>query len=175
MTSSSPTSTQLPHFNRTGHAAHCKRCLTGNRLSFKPMFFIGYWFYLLALPASQTDIDGSRWSTKFEQVIQEFTSNKVFFSSFKHIHSRLALAFYCIGSLDLLGVIEEQIPASERQLWREWLWQQQARRLTPAYLPHTDLFDILCVFFLLGGRYGSGFRPSPFMTAAHPCNPISVR
>ncbi|KAF8817049.1 terpenoid cyclases/Protein prenyltransferase [Phlegmacium glaucopus] len=97
------TSTQLPHFARTGHAAHCKRCLT-------------------ALPASQTDIDGSR----------------------------LALAFYCIGSLDLLGVLEEQIPIKDRQLWQEWLWHQQAR-----------------------GKYGSGFRPSPFMTT-NPCNPISV-
>ena len=46
----------------------------------------------------------------------------------KNKNTRLALAFYCIGSLDLLGVIEEQVPASDRQLWREWLWQQQARR-----------------------------------------------
>ena len=60
---------------------------------------------------------------------------------------RLALAFYCIGSLDLLGVIEEQIPASERQLWREWLWQQHAR--TTLSLPFTDLFDVL-VFFKEG-------------------------
>jgi hypothetical protein len=53
------------------------------------------------------------------------TSRSSFF-----LNTRLALAFYCIGSLDLLGVIEEQIPASDRQLWREWLWQQQARRST---------------------------------------------
>ncbi|KAF8964331.1 terpenoid cyclases/protein prenyltransferase alpha-alpha toroid [Flammula alnicola] len=90
-------STRLPHLSRTGHAAHCRRCLAG-------------------LPASQTDIDASR----------------------------LALAFYCIGSLDLLGVLEEQVSVQERDSWREWLWEQQTR-----------------------GKYGSGFRPSPFMTAKH--------
>ncbi|KAF9568753.1 terpenoid cyclases/Protein prenyltransferase [Agrocybe pediades] len=71
---------------------------------------------LSGLPASQTDVDASR----------------------------LALAFYCIGSLDLLGVLEEQIPAQDRDLWKEWLWAQQAK-----------------------GSFGSGFRPSPFMTAQH--------
>ena len=83
-------------------------------------------------------------------------SNKVFFFFLFFLggftQPRLALAFYCIGSLDLLGVIEEQIPASERQLWREWLWQQHARRSTltlplPTFI--TDLFDVL-VFFKEG-------------------------
>ncbi|KJA24010.1 hypothetical protein HYPSUDRAFT_39125 [Hypholoma sublateritium FD-334 SS-4] len=89
--------TQLPRLSRAGHAAHCKRCLSG-------------------LPASQTDIDGSR----------------------------LALAFYCIGSLDLLGIVEEQVSLQERNLWKQWLWEQQTH-----------------------GKYGTGFRPSPFMTAQH--------
>lgn len=56
-------------------------------------------------------------------------------------HTRLALAFYCIGSLDLLGVLEDQISAKDRQLWQEWLWQQYARRahliLSPS--PTTNL------------------------------------
>ncbi|KAF8158421.1 terpenoid cyclases/protein prenyltransferase alpha-alpha toroid [Crassisporium funariophilum] len=75
------------------------------------------------LPASQTDVDASR----------------------------LALAFYCIGSLDLLGILEEQIPVADRQLWKEWVWEQQAK-----------------------GKYGTGFRPSPFMTPQHlSTNPLS--
>ncbi|KAF8903087.1 terpenoid cyclases/protein prenyltransferase alpha-alpha toroid [Gymnopilus junonius] len=69
---------------------------------------------LSGLPASQTDVDASR----------------------------LALGFYCIGSLDLLGLLESQVPSGEREDWRAWLWKQQAR-----------------------GKYGSGFRPSPLMTA----------
>ncbi|KAL0570569.1 geranylgeranyl transferase type-1 subunit beta [Marasmius crinis-equi] len=69
---------------------------------------------LVGLPSSQTDNDGAR----------------------------LALAFYCIGSLDLLGVINEKVPPDERDSWRSWIWEQQTR-----------------------GRYGTGFRPSPFMTS----------
>ncbi|TFK40478.1 terpenoid cyclases/protein prenyltransferase alpha-alpha toroid [Crucibulum laeve] len=71
------------------------------------------------LPDSQTDIDASR----------------------------LALAFYCIGSLDLLGILKDATPKldRDRESWREWIWEQQTR-----------------------GRCGSGFRPSPFMTAHHP-------
>ncbi|KAH0586010.1 hypothetical protein H2248_007287 [Termitomyces sp. 'cryptogamus'] len=56
--------------------------------------------------------------------------------------SKMALAFYCIGSLDLLGLFHEKTKEHDRASWREWIWQQQTH-----------------------GRYGSGFRPSPFMTA----------
>ncbi|KAF5315135.1 hypothetical protein D9619_007231 [Psilocybe cf. subviscida] len=66
------------------------------------------------LPGSQVDIDGSR----------------------------LALGFYCIGSLDILGALDEGTRVSERNMWKEWLWEQQT-----------------------SGKHGSGFRPSPFMTA----------
>lgn len=69
---------------------------------------------LTGLPSSQVDLDGSR----------------------------LALSFYCIGSLDLLGVINEKISQADRDAWRSWIWGQQTR-----------------------GRYGTGFRPSPFMTS----------
>uniref|UniRef100_A0A8H7Y401 Prenyltransferase alpha-alpha toroid domain-containing protein n=2 Tax=Psilocybe cubensis TaxID=181762 RepID=A0A8H7Y401_PSICU len=75
---------------------------------------------LSGLPASQTDVDASR---QDDSLIV------------------LALAFYCIGSLDLLGVLDEHVPGSDREEWREWLWGQQT-----------------------SGKYGSGFRPSPFMT-----------
>lgn len=37
---------------------------------------------------------------------------------------RLALAFYCIGSMDLLGVMQTQ-GEMDREMWREWIWNQQ--------------------------------------------------
>ncbi|KAF9483403.1 terpenoid cyclases/Protein prenyltransferase [Pholiota conissans] len=78
---------------------------------------------LSGLPASQIDVDASR----------------------------LALAFYCIGSLDLLGLLNEQISAQDRDSWRAWIWQQQTH-----------------------GKYGSGFRPSPFMTGKHLSEPSQM-
>ncbi|GLB38600.1 putative terpenoid cyclases protein prenyltransferase [Lyophyllum shimeji] len=57
--------------------------------------------------------------------------------------SRMALAFYCIGTLDLLCLLQEKTRETDREAWREWIWEQQT-----------------------SGRYGSGFRPSPFMTPA---------
>lgn len=57
--------------------------------------------------------------------------------------SRLALVFYCLGSLDLLGVLESKSTDADRESWKEWIWQQHA-----------------------SGKYGAGFRPSPFMTGA---------
>ncbi|TFK70535.1 terpenoid cyclases/Protein prenyltransferase [Pluteus cervinus] len=88
--------TELPALARAGHAAHCKRCLSG-------------------LPGSQVEVDGAR----------------------------LALSFYCIGSLDLLGVFFEKTSQFDREEWREWIWEQH-----------------------ISGKYGTGFRPSPFMTTA---------
>ncbi|KIM78421.1 hypothetical protein PILCRDRAFT_793478 [Piloderma croceum F 1598] len=58
--------------------------------------------------------------------------------------ARLALAFYCLGSLDLLNSLESRTNDFERQDWREWIWEQ-----------HTQ------------GRYGTGFKPSSYMTPSH--------
>ncbi|KIK69925.1 hypothetical protein GYMLUDRAFT_531265 [Collybiopsis luxurians FD-317 M1] len=57
--------------------------------------------------------------------------------------ARMAIAFYCIGSLDLLKMLQIKTTEYERESWREWIWQQQAH-----------------------GQYGSGFRPSPFMSGS---------
>ncbi|KAJ4482494.1 terpenoid cyclases/protein prenyltransferase alpha-alpha toroid [Lentinula aciculospora] len=56
---------------------------------------------------------------------------------------RMAVAFYCLGSLDLLKMVQEKISQTDRESWREWIWEQQTR-----------------------GKYGSGFRPSPFMAGS---------
>ncbi|KAK7050524.1 terpenoid cyclases/Protein prenyltransferase [Favolaschia claudopus] len=54
--------------------------------------------------------------------------------------SRMAVVFYCVGILDLLGALQEETTELERGSWRNWIWEQY-----------------------LGGRYGTGFRPGPFM------------
>ncbi|EGN98185.1 hypothetical protein SERLA73DRAFT_183095 [Serpula lacrymans var. lacrymans S7.3] len=68
---------------------------------------------LAGLPAGQVDIDSSR----------------------------LALVFYCLGSLDLLDIINNKTNNDERQMWVSWVWEQQT-----------------------SGPYGSGFKPGPYMT-----------
>ncbi|KAJ7504424.1 terpenoid cyclases/protein prenyltransferase alpha-alpha toroid [Mycena galericulata] len=55
--------------------------------------------------------------------------------------SRLAIGFYCIGALDLLGALQTKTSEPDRSSWREWIWEQQTQ-----------------------GSDGTGFRPSPFAT-----------
>ncbi|EIM86136.1 terpenoid cyclases/Protein prenyltransferase [Stereum hirsutum FP-91666 SS1] len=59
--------------------------------------------------------------------------------------SRMAFSFYCLGTLDLMGVADTKISEVERKDWTEWIWAQQAR-----------------------GEHGTGFRPSPFVTTEDP-------
>ncbi|KAF9241099.1 terpenoid cyclases protein prenyltransferase [Melanogaster broomeanus] len=57
--------------------------------------------------------------------------------------SKLALAFYCLGSLDLTGQFaNESTKPSDQELWRQWVWAQQTQ-----------------------GPCGTGFRPGHYMTA----------
>ncbi|KAH7872277.1 terpenoid cyclases/protein prenyltransferase alpha-alpha toroid [Lentinula edodes] len=72
---------------------------------------------LLGLPDSQVDLDSGR----------------------------MAIAFYCLGSLDLLKMLQDKTSQTDRESWKEWIWEQQTR-----------------------GKYGSGFRPSPFMASSMP-------
>ncbi|KAJ7668352.1 terpenoid cyclases/protein prenyltransferase alpha-alpha toroid [Mycena rosella] len=75
---------------------------------------------LSGLPGSQVEIDSSR-----------------------HADFRfsLALGFYCIGALDLLGVLQAKTTETDRTSWRAWIWEQQTQ-----------------------GPHGTGFRPGPFAT-----------
>ncbi|KAG1743173.1 terpenoid cyclases/protein prenyltransferase alpha-alpha toroid [Suillus paluster] len=57
--------------------------------------------------------------------------------------AKLALSFYCLGSLDVSDELEKKAKDWEREQWREWIWSQQTR-----------------------GPYGTGFRSSSYMTAA---------
>ncbi|KAG9315698.1 terpenoid cyclases/protein prenyltransferase alpha-alpha toroid [Chiua virens] len=69
---------------------------------------------LLGLPSTQVDIDPHK----------------------------LALVFYCLGSLDLTGQFENgSTAASNKEAWRRWIWEQQIQ-----------------------GPCGTGFRPGNYMT-----------
>ncbi|KIP04227.1 hypothetical protein PHLGIDRAFT_76254 [Phlebiopsis gigantea 11061_1 CR5-6] len=62
--------------------------------------------------------------------------------------SRVAIGFYSLGSLDLLGLLQSKTIDAEREAWRVWLWQQQA-----------------------SGSYGTGFKGSSYMTG-HDRDPV---
>ncbi len=38
---------------------------------------------------------------------------------------RIAVVFYCLGTLDILGHLEKQSNDLDRETWRSWLWEQQ--------------------------------------------------
>ncbi|PFH54021.1 hypothetical protein AMATHDRAFT_53784 [Amanita thiersii Skay4041] len=59
--------------------------------------------------------------------------------------SRLVVIFYCINALDLLGLLSEKTTKADREAWRDWIWRR-----------HTF------------GVYGSGFKPSSYMSIEHP-------
>jgi len=48
--------------------------------------------------------------------------------------SRLAVGFYCLGIMDLLGTIDKQNP-HQREEWRTWIWEQQTRMSLVIPLP----------------------------------------
>jgi geranylgeranyl transferase type-1 subunit beta len=36
----------------------------------------------------------------------------------------MAIAFYCLGTLDVTSMTERQISPTDRQSWKEWIWDQ---------------------------------------------------
>ncbi|CAK5280367.1 unnamed protein product [Mycena citricolor] len=59
--------------------------------------------------------------------------------------SRMSIIFYCIGTMDLLGVLHQETTEMDRASWRSWVWEQYT-----------------------GGSFGAGFRPGPFMSTNSP-------
>lgn len=88
-----------PRLVRVGHAQHCKVCLQG-------------------LPASQVEVDAStcdiviNWSQYLADTLSDFS---------------VALAFYCLGALDLLDTLKTKTNELDRQNWIQWIWEQQTR------------------------------------------------
>ncbi|KAH9970690.1 hypothetical protein BGW80DRAFT_1327488, partial [Lactifluus volemus] len=38
--------------------------------------------------------------------------------------SRMAIGFYCLGTLDVTGFAERKITRSDREGWKAWIWDQ---------------------------------------------------
>ena len=108
-------SVRLPALNKTGHIAHCVRCMDG-------------------LPASLVEMDASRYVSMF--ILSPYlpfvriclicipTDLVAMVWGF----SRMAIAFYCLGTLDVTGVAERQISPTDRKSWKEWIWDQYVGR-----------------------------------------------
>ncbi|KAI5118078.1 hypothetical protein M0805_009158 [Coniferiporia weirii] len=91
--------------------------------------------------------------------------------------SRVAVGFYCLGALDVLGLLDAKAKSADRTAWRAWIWEQQVVRRRrdgtgtgtgagssgPAYVNEAEG----------GGGPGEdehvgGFRPGPFMHTGGP-------
>ncbi|KAI0698455.1 terpenoid cyclases/Protein prenyltransferase [Cytidiella melzeri] len=65
--------------------------------------------------------------------------------------SRMAIGFYSLGSLDILGTVNTATTEVDREAWREWVWEQQS-----------------------SGIYGTGFKGSTYMTGAEDVQPLNM-
>jgi len=41
----------------------------------------------------------------------------------------MALAFYCLGTMDLYGMLDRKLSDTDRASWKDWIWAQQAGTL----------------------------------------------
>ena len=111
-------STRLPALNKAGHVAHCVRCLDG-------------------LPASLVEMDASRY-VSFSPLLG---ASPLLCLTCAHqpgwfwgLRFRMAIAFYCLGTLDVTGVAERQISPTDRESWKEWIWDQYVGEEYPLFL-----------------------------------------
>jgi hypothetical protein len=77
----------------------------------------------------------------------------------------MAIAFYCLGTLDVTGIAERQISPTSRKSWKEWIWDQYAGK------EHIVFFLFYCAHFLLTWCFGcaiteGGFHPGPFVSVS---------
>ncbi|EJC98499.1 terpenoid cyclases/Protein prenyltransferase [Fomitiporia mediterranea MF3/22] len=77
--------------------------------------------------------------------------------------ARVAIGFYCLGALDILGLLDTKISNEDREAWRVWIWSQQVKR--PGRVNEGAGMDIT---FRNDNRdtkavHIGGFRPGPFM------------
>ncbi len=52
----------------------------------------------------------------------------------------LALSFYCIGSLDILELLNEKVNTITRNEWRKWFWEQQTSTPHVSMTSHTRTY-----------------------------------
>jgi geranylgeranyl transferase type-1 subunit beta len=88
----------LPALNNAGHVAHCRRCLDG-------------------LPGSLVEMDASRYVCGHDV-------GRINLGQQTCLISRMAIAFYCLSTLDLTGHLERKMSTTDRENWKEWIWAQ---------------------------------------------------
>ena len=71
----------------------------------------------------------------------------------------MVLAFYCLASLDIMGLLESSTREDERSAWQDWIWKQQIGthtytvfQFSALFPPHVDR---------KATRWGTGFRSGP--------------
>ena len=62
----------------------------------------------------------------------------------------MAIAFYCLGTLDLTGHLERKMSTTDRENWTEWIWAQYVGTLR-SFLP-----GLMSRWYYLGGGFRSG-------------------
>lgn len=51
------------------------------------------------------------------------------------IDFRVAVGFYCLGALDLVGLLDQKVSEADREAWRNWIWAQQVSRPSTRTFP----------------------------------------
>ena len=85
----------------------------------------------------------------------------------------MAIAFYCLGTLDVTGVAERQISPTDRESWKEWIWDQYVGKeyclsLSLSKLRGCSLFSVLnlLTWCLYAPIIEGGFHPGPFVSVS---------
>jgi hypothetical protein len=78
----------------------------------------------------------SRWTpqgkSRFSHLSSEFCIYQLVWWVLVRI-SRMAIAFYCLSTLDVTGVAERQISPTDRKSWKEWIWDQYVGEEYPSF------------------------------------------
>jgi hypothetical protein len=54
----------------------------------------------------------------------------------------MAIAFYCLGTLDVTSMVERQISPTDRKSWKEWIWDQYVGKETVTPLLHLGVLTL---------------------------------
>ena len=93
----------------------------------------------------------------------------------------MAIAFYCLSTLDVTGIAERQISPTDRKSWKEWIWDQYAgKKYYRRILGFLFLFFPVLTFCSLGALdvpyiIEGGFHPGPFVSVSGGDNTAHVR
>ncbi|THG98576.1 hypothetical protein EW145_g7401, partial [Phellinidium pouzarii] len=130
--------------NKLGHANFCMRCLYG-------------------LPDSMAEADSSRYFVlNFQPAGNVLTESSECICSSMSTPS-VAVGFYCLGALDVLGLLDAKLKDIDRMAWRSWIWEQQVTRPASPVQRGARRSGEEGDKAEISDEHVGGFRPSPFM------------